>query len=82
MEDFNPKGFATVGKINGVPVHKKTKPVYSQMVGRCKRNMERPELKRKTRVNPNLLNLETPGAGPLERPTCHVFETKEDGGNK
>lgn len=64
MKDFKPKGFIKVGEINGTPIHKK---IDSGRIQAPK--MERPELNRKLRVNPNLLNLETPGAGPMERPS-------------
>lgn len=76
MEDFNPKGFIKVGEINGVPIHAKMKS------GKLQVNipkMERPELKRKARVNHNLLNLERPSNGPMERPTSiDIVELERD----
>jgi len=78
MKDFTPKGFEKVGEINGVPVHRKADTPRRIQTPK----MERPELKRKTRVNPNLLNLETPGAGPLERPSCNYHGTIPMGGGR
>jgi|LGVE01.1.fsa_nt_gb hypothetical protein len=82
MKDFNPKGFEKVGEINGMPTHRRVVPAESVIIT----NKERPFqiFSRQSRVNPNLLNLETPEAGPLERPSFlnPVSETSQTGGHQ